>query len=254
MSEPVRLFADAWKLMVEQLPTPRIEESDGVATCFGNVPLIFFNASIVVRPAATADELRALLNETARRASACQHPSGVLLREDWLPAGWTDVIKERGLAPMVPMTGMEGAELLPARRPPAKLEILRVANDAMARDLAELNAQAYHMPVDSFECMANMRFWPADHYAYVGYLDGEPVSCAAALPVDGTVYVALVATLPEAQGKGYAETVMRRAVIEGQQAMGTTRTTLHASDMGLQVYRAMGYTPGPKLIFLGPAS
>jgi ribosomal protein S18 acetylase RimI-like enzyme len=123
----------------------------------------------------------------------------------------------------------------------------------MGRDLAELNAQAYHMPAEAFECIANMRLWHPDSYAYVGYLDGKPVSCAAALPVAGTVYIALVATLPEAQGKGYAETVMRQAVTQGQQAMGTKRTTLHASEMGFPVYRAMGYSTGPRLVLLGPA-
>jgi ribosomal protein S18 acetylase RimI-like enzyme len=123
----------------------------------------------------------------------------------------------------------------------------------MGRDLAELNAQAYHMPAEAFECIANMRLWHADSYAYVGYREGKPVSCAAALPVSGTVYIALVATLPEAQGNGYAETVMRQAVIQGQQAMGTKRTTLHASEMGFPVYRAMGYRTGPRLVLLGPA-
>ena len=239
--------------MVGRLPSPTIQETDGVVSCFGNVPLIFLNISIVDRPATTRDELRAFLNTAARRAVTCKHPSGVLLREDWLPAGWEDLVKEAGLAPMVPMTGMEADELLPPRRPAADLDVRRVADDAMGRDLAELNAVAYHMPADAFDCIANMLLWHADSYAYVGYLSGKPVTCAAALPVEGTVYIALVATLPEAQGKGYAETVMRQAVAEGQQAMGTTRTTLHASDMGLPVYRAMGYRPGPRMVFLGPA-
>ena len=92
------------------------------------------------------------------------------------------------------MTGMEGDELLPPRRLPAKLEIRRVADDATARDLAELNAHAFHMSPDLFESIANMRLWHADSYAYVGYLDRQPVSCAAALPVAATVYIALVAT------------------------------------------------------------
>jgi GNAT superfamily N-acetyltransferase len=128
-----------------------------------------------------------------------------------------------------------------------------VTNDATARDLAELNARAYDMPVDGFECISNMRLWHPDSYGYVGYLDGKPVSCAAALPVAGTIYIALVATLPEAQGKGYADTVMRSVVVAGQEAMGTAHTTLHATDMGMPVYRAMGYTAGPRLLFLGPA-
>ena len=239
--------------MVGRMPSPRIESAAGVTSCFGNVPLMFLNVSIVDRPAATSDDLRALLHTAAERSASCEYPSGVILREDWLPFQWEDLIAEAGLAVLIPMTGMEAAELLPPRRPAAQLEILRVANDALARDLAELNAHAYEMPIDAFECISNMRLWQADSYGYVGYLDGKPVACAAALPVAGTVYIALVATLPEVQGKGYAETVMRSAVIQGQQAMSSARTTLHATDMGLPVYRAMGYTAGPRLLFLGPA-
>ena len=97
-----------------------------------------------------------------------------------------------------------------------------------------------------------MRLWQDDTYGFVGYQDGKAVSSAAVMPVAGTVYVALVATLPEAQRNGYAETVMRHAVAQGQQAMGTRHTTLHATDMGLPVYRAMGYDIGPRLIFLAP--
>ena len=253
MSDTVRLFAEAWKVMVGRMPSPRIEENDGVVACFGNVPLIFLNVSVVVRPAGTADELRALLNTAAKHSAACEHPSGVVLCEDWMPAGWEEVVKDAGLAPILPMTGMEGGELLPPRRPAAKLDVRRVVNNAMGRDLAELNAHAYQVPVDAFECMANMRLWHDDSYAYVGYADGKPVSCAASLPVAGTVYIALVATLPEAQRNGYAETVMRQAVTQGQQGMGIMRTTLHATDMGFPVYRAMGYRPGPRVIFAGPA-
>ena len=82
---------------------------------------------------------------------------------------------------------------------------------------------------------------------------GEPVTSAAALPVDGTVYIALVATMPDAHGKGYAEAVMRQAIRPGQQAMGVTRTTLHATDMGRPVYQAMGYAPSARFAVLARA-
>ena len=101
--------------------------------------------------------------------------------------------------------------------------------------------------------MANMYLWHDDSFGYVGYVDGRAVSSAAALPVAGTVYIALVATMPDAQRKGYAETVMRHAIQQGQNAMGTKRTTLHASDLGRPVYQIMGYATGAKMILVGPA-
>lgn len=253
MSDTVPLFIEAWKLMTGRFASARFEDSGGVTSCFANVPLVFFNISVANRPADTAEELGAILQTAADRAASCEHPSALLLREDWLPPNWKEPVEAAGLSPMMAMTGMEAGELLPPRRPAPPLEIRRVVDDAGARDLAALNAQAYGFPIEAFECMANMRLWHADSYAYVGYVDGKPVSSAAALPVAGTVYIALVATLPGEQGKGYADTVMRHAVTQGQQAMGTTRTTLHATDMGQPVYRAMGYTSGPRLVLVGPA-
>jgi GNAT superfamily N-acetyltransferase len=253
MIEMTRLFADAWKVMVERLPAPSVEDQDGIASCFGNVPLIFLNVSVVTRPAADGGDLRELLRRVRDRGSRCEHPWGVVLRVDWMPEGWEQILGEAGLTPILPMTGMEGGELPAPRRPPAALEIRRVVDDATARDLAILNAHAYHVPPELFECICNTRLWREDSFGFVGYDGGKPVSCAAALPVAGTVYIALVATMPGEQGKGYAETVMRRAVSEGQQAMGTMRTTLHATEMGFPLYRAMGYAEGPKFVFAGPA-
>ncbi len=248
MLETARVFIEAWKLLVGRLPAPSLQHSNGVASCYGHVPLMFFNLWIADRPVATHEELRAILKTAAGRA--CEHPTGGVLREDWLPDGWEALVQEHGLAPAMAMTGMETDQLLPPRRPPATLEIRRVADEATARDLAMLNAHAYGMPPELFECIANLRLWHADSYGFVGYAGGQPVSTASVFPVEGTVYVALVATSPEAQGKGYAETVMRHAVTQGQHAMGTTRTTLHATDLGQPVYRAMGYMAGPRLILV----
>lgn len=252
MTDTVQLAADAWKTIVSRLPSSHIDIADGVASCLGNVPLFFLNASVLQRPATSPDDLRALLKIVAER-SAGPHPWGVMVREDWLPQGWEPLIEEAGLAVVMPMTGMETSEILPPRRPLANLDIRRIGNDAMARDLAVLNAHAYHFPVEPFECIANMHLWQPDSYGYVGYADGKPVSCASAFFATGTVYIAMVATLPEAQGKGYAETVVRHTIAEAQVAMGTQVTTLHATDMGLPVYRAIGYKPGPRIIFFGPA-
>lgn len=253
MRDTVALMAEAWKLMVGRLPGSEIESGDGVGSCFGNVPLIFFNVSILERPAANADELRALLDVAARRAKRSSFPAALMLREDWAPKGWQDVAASYGLAPMLPLTGMETEELLAPRYPAPELEIRRVDGNARARELAELNARAYGMPLELCECVANMNLWHEDSLGFVGYHEGKPVTCAGVLPVAGSVYVALVATAPEAQGKGFAETVMRHAVAEGQRAMGTKLTTLHASEMGARVYRAMGYAEGPKMWFLGPS-
>ena len=251
-TDPVNLFIDAWKLITGRLPSPRFEESNGVTSCFCDVPNLFFNLWIQSTPAIMREKFLAVLATGAERASASANLVGGIIREDWAPSDWETLIGTKGLTKMVPMISMEAEDLLPPRRALADLEIRRIEDDGGATDLAMLNADAYSMPRDLWDCISNMRLWHPDSFGFVGYKDGVPVSSAATLPVLGTVYVALVATSPKEQGKGYAEAVMRRAVVEGQKAMGTKRTTLHASMMGHPLYKAMGYESGAPLALIGP--
>jgi ribosomal protein S18 acetylase RimI-like enzyme len=252
-SESVRLLINAWKLMVGRLPDGSIHHADGVASCIGHVPLPFFNFSMNDRRLTDAADVRRFFENVDRATASCAHPTMIALCENWAPADWAEVAAGHGLAAVMQLTGMEADELRPPRRPPPALEIRRVTDDAIARDLAVINAHAYVMPPELFECVCNMRLWHDDSLAFVGYAGGRPVTSAAALPVDGTVYIALVATMPDAHGKGYAETVMRQAIVAGQQAMGVTRTTLHATDMGQPIYQAMGYAPSARFAVLARA-
>jgi ribosomal protein S18 acetylase RimI-like enzyme len=200
---------------------------------------------------ADADGLRRFVATARQQLAVCAHPSMILVCPEWLPAGWEAITAELGLVQAMNLTGMETAELLPVRRPaPAALDIRRVTDVAAARDLAIINAHAYGMPLEMFDCIFNMDLWHDDSYGFVGYVDGRPVSSAAAFPAAESVYIALVATMPDCHGKGYAEAVMRQAVVAGQQAMGTARTTLHASDMGRPLYTSMGYASHAGFVIL----
>jgi len=250
--ETVRVLMEAWKLMVGRFPGAKIEHAENVATMFAQLPLPFLNISMLDRPLAAAPDLRAALTVIKDRAKYCKHDSLVALCEPWVPPNWEHVATEEGFALALNMTGMSTDQLRPPRRPLPEVEFRRVSDETTARDLAMINGQAYKMSLDLFECMCNLYLWHPDTFGYIGYAAGKAVTCAAVLPVAGTIYVAFVATLPEAHGKGYAEAVMRHAIEQGRRAMGFTRMTLHASDMGRPVYLAMGFDPGPRIVLLTP--
>lgn len=254
MSNPavdsVYTLIEAWKLMVGRLPTATVEHTNGLATMLGHVPLPFFNMLVQDRPLTDAAAVHQLLSEAQQKAAACAHPSMYALCLDFAPPEWQSVAAEAGLVPAMELTGMEAAEILPPRRQAPELELRRVADEATARDLAKVNAHAYTMPEELFDCIHNLHLWHEDSHGYVGYVDGQPVTAAAAFPAAGSVYIAMVATMPGHHGKGYADTVMRHAIAEGQKSMGVTRTTLHATDMGAPVYRAMGYQPTARFAIL----
>ena len=63
----------------------------------------------------------------------------------------------------------------------------------------------------------------------------------AVLMVDGYRYVAMVATLPDFQRRGYAEAVMRHALDRASERFGNQPTVLHATEAGRPIYERMGY-------------
>jgi ribosomal protein S18 acetylase RimI-like enzyme len=256
--ENVSILIDAWKLMTGRFPGSTFKRAHGTASTFANIMLSFFNISFQDRPAAGEAEFLSLLSTMRERARGCPHDSMIGLCQPWLPEGWRAIAEKAGFAFALNMTGMAAEKLLPQRRPPPQLEFRRVQDDKTARDLAMINAQGYGMPQELWECLCNLYIWQSDTYAFVGYRDGRAVSTAAALPIDKTgsvdraTYIALVATVPDEHGRGYAEAVMREAIRQGQSGMGNRRIVLHASDMGQPLYRSMGFGAGCQIPLLTP--
>jgi GNAT superfamily N-acetyltransferase len=61
--------------------------------------------------------------------------------------------------------------------------------------------------------------------------------------VDGFRYVAMVATEPAYQRRGFGDAVMRHALGLAADVHGEVPTTLHATPAGRPIYERMGYVP-----------
>jgi hypothetical protein len=254
--ETVKTFIDAWKLMTGRFTGSDFQVAGGVTSTFANVPLANLNFSFQARQAVDAADLRRMLQTMHQRAKACAHPSFIVLCQDWLPGDWPAIAADEGFALSLSTLGMAAETLSPVRRSVPELEYRRVSDAETARELAVVNAQAYAvygMPTAMWDCMGTMRLWHPDSYGYVGYVNGKAVAAAAAFPIDGAMYIAWVATVPEAHGRGYAEAVLRKAIENSQVGTGPQRLVLHASVMGEPLYRSMGFQAGGKLQLLSPA-
>jgi GNAT superfamily N-acetyltransferase len=130
------------------------------------------------------------------------------------------------------------------------LDYRRVTDPATANDIAVVNALAYGMPVEVAACISHPDIWTPDTFGVVGYVDGEAVTCTAAFVIGEMIYVALVATLPGAHGKGYAEAAMRRDIQYAADAAGPKRIWLHATAMGRPLYQSMGFATGAEIPML----
>ena len=148
-----------------------------------------------------------------------------------------------GLVPLMPLTGMMAPHLAPPSKVPTELHLLRPADDARCSAILDVNSLAYDMNLDAAkEILGTHAFW-SGQFGALGLVEGDPVSAAAVVMVDGHRYVLLVATKPAHQKRGYGEAVMRHALDLSAQAHGNGPSTLHATEAGRPIYERMGYVP-----------
>jgi GNAT superfamily N-acetyltransferase len=136
------------------------------------------------------------------------------------------------------------ADFLPLPEPshPA-LRFARVRTDEDLRAYADLNSQGYGFDLGmGREGLVGSALWKSDRIQAWLALEGDrAVACATTVEDRGNLFLALVATAPASQRKGYGEAVVRRALYEGGRVTGLKRATLHASDAGLPLYERIGY-------------
>lgn len=108
-------------------------------------------------------------------------------------------------------------------------------------DLGPINEAAYGTPPGAFTAAFTRTAPGVGLRPLVARVDGRPVACAAWLPTaEGDCPIQIVATLPQAQGRGIASELMRE-VLRRAREHGCTTTTLEGSRAGTPVYERMGY-------------
>jgi len=184
--------------------------------------------------------------ETAHECLAARGCSGVFFIADnlveSLRSEMPGVFARYGYAPIMTVTGMVTDVLAAPVRPLPQLRYCTVCDSASRRTVAELNAVAYEVPLEwGHDYNKRTDIWSHGAVGIIGYLGEHPAACAVTVPLDGRLYMALVATAHEFRRLGCAEAVMRRSLEDAARATGLNRTVLHASPMGRPLYSKMGY-------------
>ncbi|MDI1482712.1 GNAT family N-acetyltransferase [Polyangium sp. y55x31] len=243
--ESVDQMIRMWSIFAGRFPDAKVEALPGITVTLSGTPMVFVNLIHLSSPVRDRDDL----TERCRMAIAYGKASGApwlfSACDPWLgdPEVAEEVLSGLGLTRQLGTKGMVTDTLLPPQRSlPAELEIRRVNDEETRYALSDLNMLSYGMPIPlGRDAIGRSSYWHDSFYAYVGFVNGEPVSCTLTSPVDGRLYVAWVATHPDHRRKGYGDAVMRRSLEEARAATGLRRTVLHATDMGYPVYEAMGY-------------
>jgi ribosomal protein S18 acetylase RimI-like enzyme len=239
----VQQFVEAWRLMCQGGPRYDDAAAGGVQYTFSGCPIPFFNVALPTGRDISADTLRAQGRHACGWAATRNVPWLFVVTHEALDAG-TDaaaVLDDCGLGSLMPLTGMLADHVAPPTNIPSELDLTMPEDDAGCAAILDVNGLAYGMELGAAkEAIGTRGFWK-DHFPVLGLTAGKPASTASVMMVDGYRYVALVATDPQQQRRGYADAAMRRALELAAQAHGERPTVLHSSDAGRPVYERMGY-------------
>jgi GNAT superfamily N-acetyltransferase len=159
----------------------------------------------------------------------------LIVCEDWVAPDLRDAVSGlcRELSFSVPVEAYSMTGRMEPQPAPHGLEIRRVTTQDMRREFADINAEAWNVPVEwTREILENHALWDGRMEGYVGYVGDEGVATAMVSAVDSMSYLSWVATRAAHRRQGYASALARNA--------GGPDCLLIASPMGLPFWRRMG--------------
>ena len=233
-----------WALYARCSGAGEVVDLDGLRIANARQPWFLMNAALLTAPAPSQAHLAARAHAALAYFGREHHPWFLMGSQQWLGDGAPETLSHCGLTQASTVVGMVTEQLAAPARPLPEVETRRIDDERGRLALADLNAAVYAISSAWVRgAVAGESLWQAPLYGYVVYVDGHPVSTAFAVPLNGVLYVAYVATALAYRRRGLAELVMRRSLEDATRATGITRTALHASAAGYPVYIRMGYRP-----------
>jgi len=244
--ESVKQLADTWQAFVTDHGPGDVRDLPGISIRWADSKFSFWNCITFTEQGADCKLLDERLGQAAAYMRQKSQPGFIWLFEDLLdPSCRADVSVAADQAGLqLSFTGFGMAADISSMTEPVhpRLSFVRVTSDEELTAYADLNSRAYGMPLEAGrDGLVGSALWKSGVHAYLGLEDGIPVSAAATVQTKNSLFLALVATAPEAQRKGFGEATTRKALFEGAKATGLTRFTLHASPAGAPVYERIGF-------------
>ena len=235
-----RRLADANLLARFDLTRRHVGDPRGGTERFGAVDVVaigvdvsYFNSVFVADPASRPEDVLAAVEWVESRGL----PVMVRVRDDVDPA-MRATMASIGLTPHPLPLPVMALEPIPSVRstPPAGVTF-RTGGAELFDD--------FHAALESGDVIRRV-FGPtlvADPAVRlaVAYEDRQPIACATAIRSDSTIGVYAVATIERARRRGIGRAVSWAAIDAGRAAWGGTIAILQSNDLGLPVYRSMGF-------------
>jgi len=237
----------SFRLLASSRAPGEVRETAGVTIASAGVTFQMFNAAFLSAPVVGERDL------DSRIATAKVHFTARGLGWSyWVCEGWLDkaarrragdAFRRHGLYLATELPGMLAERLKGPVRELPQLDLRLVGDDATWHAFCQIGALCFNVPLAWFqEVFEDPRVWKNGFTGYVGYAGGEPVSTAATVIAAGAVGVYNVATVPDRQGRGFGESIMRQALDRARDRYGIERTVLQSTPQGLRLYERMGYS------------
>ncbi len=252
LAESLYQFISVWRLLAKPFPQADLSDKPGLAISWAGIPFVFYNTLFLTEQLSDARVLKDRVHEAAGYMRSQQDPGWLVVCLDNLSGSareeLTTITGQEKLSPL-PMTGMAG-NILPLEEPlHPSLRFVPISEEATIIDFVDMNCISYDIPIQSGRSIVGEHtLWDEHAFGFVAYEDNQPVATATAIVNEDCLLLFLVATMPVARRKGYADAVIRRALNTAYEATGIRRTVLHATDAGYPVYLHMGYHPTGKFV------
>lgn len=208
--------------------------AEGLFAAVTGCPVPTLNAVLASRRGASADGINPLLDEVA----AAGFPYCLQSRD----AAADEVAQARGFAlgGSVPLMVLRDDSALAAALRVEGLQIRRLGPDDLGLHLDAV-VNGFGMPAEILAPFVDSDLLRVSGIsAYVGYLDGAPVTTGLAIRADDAIGVFNVGTPEEHRRRGFGAAVSAQAVADGL-TEGASYALLQTSDLGAPVYRALGF-------------
>lgn len=239
IEESLREFWGNWG----RAPQSELHDSPNMLRLYTGVPFAFCNG--VVCSQSSPEYIDTWIDETVSYFSARNATWEWIVGPNSTPASLENSLAEHGLFVHGEMIGMAINLHAMSQDIPAidNLSIVPVGDAESLKKWANTVVEGFeslacYPTFVDLECSLGYR--QPSYRRYLGYLDSQPVSTSALFLGEKVAGIYCVATLPAARGLGIGVKITLHALREAQ-AMGYHIAVLHASHMGRNVYRRLGF-------------
>ncbi len=223
-------------------------ELPGLQLVYSGIPHGVFNAAMLTEPVLALSDLRRRLDRAQDHYRRRGQAWSLWLCEEWLDAELRSpavhLIQDFDLQYSSNPPGMLAPQLRPLSRRLPSLDIRSIGDCTTRLDFCQVMSLAFEGPFAVLlEAYQEDQFWNADFEGWIGYRDGRAIATACTVTAAGSIGLYAVATIPEKQGSGYGEMMVRHAIAAALDRYGPQPLVLQSSLAGMPLYRRLGYRP-----------